>query len=72
VDVSGEGVAEVGRGALAVLPAVVAVPEVDGERRSMVERREEDGGSSSKLLLHEEGVMADRNPNSDGDGGGQH
>jgi hypothetical protein len=30
VDVSGEGVAEVGRGALAVLPAVVAVLEVDG------------------------------------------
>jgi hypothetical protein len=30
VDVSGEGVAEVGRGALAVLHVVVAVSEVDG------------------------------------------
>jgi hypothetical protein len=71
VDVSGEGVAEVGRGALVVLPAVVAVSEVDGERRSTMERREEDGGSSSKLLLHEEGVTADRTLGSDGDGGGR-
>jgi hypothetical protein len=52
VDVSEEGVAEVGQGALAVLLAIMEGSEVDGEWWSMVERWEEDGGSRNGCARH--------------------